>query len=45
MHIAEKLHKTLGEVRAMPNVEYQRWIVWFARKAQMQELADKQGKG
>lgn len=43
MYLAEKLRKTLGEIREIPNAEYIRWYVWFGRKAQQQELANKQG--
>lgn len=44
MFLAEKLRKTLGEIDAIPNEEFVRWNVYFARKAQMEELAAKQGR-
>lgn len=46
MYLAEKLHKTLGEIDAMPNAEFVRWNVYHARKAQMEELelAAKRGR-
>lgn len=44
MFLAEKLHKTLGEIGEMPFAEYLRWNVWFARKAQIEELEAKRGR-
>ena len=45
MFLAEKLHKTLGEIGDMPNEEYIRWYVWFARKQQMRESREVSGGG
>lgn len=42
--LAEKLHRTVAEIEEMPNYDFMRWGVYFARKAQMQELAAKQGR-
>lgn len=41
MVLAEKLHKTLGEIGDMPNDEYVRWYVYLGIKAQKEELAQK----
>lgn len=41
--LAEKLHRTVAEIRQMSNDEFMRWSVYFGRKAQMQELAQKGG--
>jgi hypothetical protein len=45
MYIAEKLHKTLGEIGEMPNEEFGRWVVWFARKNQIAEMEAKKAGG
>jgi len=45
MYLAEKLHKTLGELGDMPNAEYLRWYVWFGRKNQMAEMEAKKAGG
>lgn len=37
-YLAEKLGKTLGEVRAMPMHDYMTLQVYYGRKAQRQEL-------
>lgn len=35
--LAEALHKSLGEIRAMPNSEHVEWLAFFAvRKAQQE---------
>jgi hypothetical protein len=34
----------VAELGEMDNAEYVRWYVYFARKAQMRELAAKQGR-
>jgi hypothetical protein len=39
-YLAEQLHMTVGEMRTrMANDEWVRWSVYYARKAQRQELA------
>jgi hypothetical protein len=43
-YLAEKLHRTVAEIREMDNDEFMRWGVYFGRKAQQQELAQKQGR-
>lgn len=43
--LAEKLHKTVGEIRAMPAMEWHTWAVWFAMKAQAREQARLMGGG
>jgi hypothetical protein len=37
--LAEKLHRTLDEIRSMPAMEYLEWSIYFGRKAQQMELA------
>jgi len=39
--LAETLHKSVAEIREMPNDEYVRWGVYLGIKAQKQELAQK----
>lgn len=41
--LAEKLHKTIGEIREIGNDEFVRWYVWFARKQQMRESGEVSG--
>ena len=41
--LGEKLGKSIAEIRELDNLEFMRWGVWFARKAQQKELAQKQG--
>lgn len=36
--LAEKLSKTVGEVREMPSEEFQQWAIYYARKAQKRQL-------
>ena len=38
MFLAEKLGKTLSEIRAMPNAEFVRWGAYFTIQAQRIEL-------
>lgn len=33
--LAERLGKTLAEVRQMPEAEFAGWCAWFAAKAEM----------
>lgn len=40
--LAERLHKTLGEVRAMPNSEIVVWRAWDTYRNAMRELASKE---
>lgn len=42
--LAEKLHRTVEEIGEMSNDEFMRWGVYFGRKAQLQEIAAKQGR-
>lgn len=42
--LAEKLHRTVAELDEMDNAEFVKWAAYFARKAQMRELAAKQGR-
>lgn len=32
--LADRLHKTLAEVRAMPNIEYLSWIAYLRLEAE-----------
>jgi len=44
-YLAQKLGMTVGRMHVeMSNVEYQRWSVYYARKAQREELAAKTAK-
>lgn len=36
--LAVKLGKTVGELRRMPNAEFVRWEIYFARDAQERQL-------
>jgi len=36
--LAEKLHKSLAEVRAMPNAEIVQWRAFFHYRSEMQKL-------
>ena len=36
--LGEKLGKTLEEIRALPNAEYQSWYMYYRRKNQRAEL-------
>lgn len=38
MYLAERLRLTLTQLRAMPNAEFVRWSMYYARKAQRIEL-------
>lgn len=37
--LAERLHKTVQEIRALPHSEYIGWIAYFQLKRQDEELA------
>ena len=37
--LAEKLHLSLEQVRAMPLAQWHEWSIYFGRKAQQRELA------
>lgn len=37
--LAEKLGQTLATIEAMPVREYQRWVVYYGRRAQHDEIA------
>jgi hypothetical protein len=41
--LAERLHKTVGEIRRMPALEWHTWAVHFGIKAQAAELQQKGG--
>jgi hypothetical protein len=43
--LAEKLHKTVGEIRLMDQYEFLGWVKWYQRKALEQELANKLARG
>jgi len=36
--LGEALHKSLGEVRALPSAEIVEWLAFFAYRKAMQEL-------
>lgn len=36
--LAEQLGKDLEEIRAMPNLEYMQWSIYFRRKAQRRQI-------
>ena len=36
--LGEALHRSLGEVRALPNAEIVEWLAFFAYRRAMQEL-------
>lgn len=36
--LAEKLRLTLSEVRDMPAEEWSQWAIYFAKKAQQQQM-------
>lgn len=38
--LAEQLHMTVADVRAMPVEEWMQWGVYFGRKAQQRQLAE-----
>ena len=42
-YLAEKLGRTVAEIRTMDHLEFVRWGVYFGRKAQRRELAAKRG--
>ena len=37
-YLAHQLHKTIGEVEAMPSQEYVRWAAYFTAKAAVENL-------
>lgn len=43
LYLAEKLGKTLGEIRQLPNDEFMAWNMYYARKAQQQAITAGQG--
>ena len=43
-YLAEKLGRFVWEIGEMPNDEFMRWIVYFGRKAQRQEIEAKRSK-
>lgn len=42
--LAERLHRTVAELDSMDNAEYVRWNIYYARKAQIEELAAQRGR-
>lgn len=42
--LAERLHKTIGEIRAIPHREWTEWSIYFARKHQRQELENRKAR-
>jgi hypothetical protein len=42
--LAEKLGRTVVELGQMPNDEFVRWLVYFGRKAQRQDIEAKKAK-
>lgn len=36
--LADRLRMTVGQVRRMPSVEFQTWLVWHAIRAQRKQL-------
>ena len=40
-YLAERLHLSLAQVRRMPAQEFMQWGVYFGRKAQQRELANR----
>lgn len=45
LFLAQKLGRMLGELRAMPNGEFVLWSMYYARKAQREELETLKAKG
>lgn len=43
-YLAEKLGKTLDEVRRMPAHQWMEWGIYFGRKAQAKQMAALQGR-
>lgn len=41
--LAEALHKTVREIRKMDEWEFAAWSIYFARREQQRELAEKKG--
>lgn len=37
--LAEKLGMSVGEIRALPNVEYSEWVEYYTVKRVLQDLA------
>jgi hypothetical protein len=43
--LAQKLGRTVAELReSLSNMEFVQWSVYYARKAQREELASKRGR-
>jgi len=42
--LAEKLHRTVAELDEMDHAEYVRWVVYYGRKAQRQDIEAKKAK-
>lgn len=42
--LAEKLRRTVAELGEMTNEEYERWRVYFGRKAQRQDVETKKAR-
>lgn len=40
-YLAEKLGKTVDEIRRMPAEQWMQWSVYYGRRAQQQELANR----
>lgn len=43
--LAQKLGRTVAELGEMPHDEYVKWNVYYARKAQRQDIETKRAKG
>jgi hypothetical protein len=43
-YLAQKLGKTVAELRTMSQTEFLGWSVYYGRKAQREELARAQGR-
>lgn len=39
--LAEKLHRTVEEIRHLEHYEFLGWVKWYQRKAQQRELAER----
>lgn len=42
--VAHELHKTIGEIRAMSNVDYLGHVAFMSLRAERRELAEKRAK-
>lgn len=36
--LADRLHMTVGQVRRMPSLEFQTWVIWHAIRAQRKQM-------